>query len=150
MQYQEADVHGVSDVIQLPDDPDDGQIFKSPNNEYLGGSIVISIFRGKELLGSATSLESVPTMSRKYQLTRMSSSRLLKKGDIINVKIIHNNYNELIFKDGYGWLGHKSKDNAEVLQEDNFRIEAFLTVGPVSASSYLYEYVCVEKIKEKP
>jgi hypothetical protein len=149
MKSQEADVHGVSEIIALPEDPENGEIFKAPGKTHLGGSIVINVFRGKELLGSALRLESAPVSSRKYQLTRMTSSRILKKGDLLNVKITHNAYSELIFREGYGWMGHGENPSAEVMQNNYFRVTSFLLVGPFSETTRLYEYVCMDKIKEK-
>ena len=149
MSSHEADVHGVSDVLRLPEDPEDGEVYRAPENTYLGGSIVISVFRGRQLLGSAQRLQPVPSVSRKYQLLRLNSVRLLKKGDLINIKTTHNIYNELVFKNGYGWLGNKSSETAEVLQEGYFRVSSFLTVGPYDDNYRLYEYVCMDKIKEK-
>lgn len=136
-------------IIQtlLPDDPEPGQEVIFPDGQTVGGANVINISKAGKLLGALNQLSPIPNVSGKYEASRLTSKRKLKKGDVIRIQGWQHNYNAIQFVESFGWIGSQTMGNPISLIDKHMKILALFPIGANTPGFYLYEKVCLEIIK---
>lgn len=134
---------------QLPDNPEDNEIFELPEGQSIGGANVIYILKSGKQVGSAQQLSAVHNVSGKHVAERVTCAEELKVGDIVRVKGLQYNYTSVRFVQFFGWIGHAHSANPITLKDENYRIVAVTLIGTTGDSHRIYEKMCLELIGDK-
>jgi len=130
----------------LPADPEPDQVVNMPEGQVIGGANVINIYMDTKLIGSATQLSAVPNVSGKYDLTRVSSKRVIKLRDTLQVVGRQFVFNSVIFVEYFGWVGKDTVGEPQILSDKLYTVLAALPIGPNTEGFQLYEKVCLDAI----
>jgi len=133
---------------QIPADPNPDQVVKANEGTVLGASYVLYIYRKRVLLGTAEQLQKIANVSNKAYLSRVMLHTPISKGDLLTVQFCCHTIQSIIFKEGFGWVGHTYYPKVDVTESYNVKIIDFLPIIG-RKQTYFYEQIRLEKLKEK-
>ena len=133
---------------QIPTDPEPNQIVEANEGSVLGASYVLYVYRKRKLLGTAEQLQKIANVSTKSYLARARLHTPISKGDLLVIQFCCHTIQSIIFKEGFGWVGHTYHPDVAITEVHLVKVIDFLTVIGRN-QTYFYEQIRLEKIKEK-
>lgn len=135
-------------TIDLPADPEDGDIYTPPNPDLsLGATLVITLHQRDNVIGSASTLAPVMNISKKYTLTRVSVIKPLVKYEIVRVIATQYYFKQLKYADSWGWYGISDEISKQIIRDNTFKIVRAVPLGVNNPSYNIYESLHLELIK---
>jgi hypothetical protein len=135
-------------TIDLPSDPEDGDIYTPPNPDLsLGATLIITLIQCDKVIGSASTLAPVMNASKKYTLTRISVIKPLVKYDIVRVIATQYYFKQMKYVDVWGWYGICDESSKQIIRDNTFKIVRAVPLGINQPNYNIYESLHLELIK---
>lgn len=130
----------------LPVEPEPDQVIEMPEGQSAGSAHAIFIYKGEDLIGSASSFAPVENVSKKGMLTRATTNTPVVKDDVLRVTYSQYEFTSVIFVDYFGWLGNDFY-NAVTVYNRYFKVVHVFPIGEKSPNCNLYERICLQTIE---
>ncbi len=135
---------------ELPEDPDDGQIFELPEENDENYSGIIAIYSKGICVGYTEKIDTVPNISGMTELGRSVLSERLSKGAAITAQFEVIPIRSLIFVNFFGWQAHEYSNEVRVDWQKHFKVLHAVEIPERPGTQVVCEKLCVEKTKEIP
>jgi hypothetical protein len=133
----------------LPANPEPGEIFKMPEGQIGGASVMNFIYAGGQHIGHTAQYARVTNVSACSRLGRTVSSVPLMKGLNIRLLCEQFTFKSLIFVDYFGWTVYEYNPKPTVLLDELFTVTHASTMYKANSKLYVYDDICLEKYKEE-
>lgn len=133
---------------ELPEDPEDGQLFELPEGNADNYSGVIALYCEGTCIGYTEKIDTVPNISGMTELGRSVLSKRLSKGAEITAQFEVILIRSLVFVNFFGWQAGEYSKEVRVDWQKNFKVLHAVEIPDRPGTQIICEKICVEKTKE--
>jgi len=135
----------------LPENPKTGDVYTVPEGQQVGGAQVINIHYKQQVIGNAQFLSAVTNVSGAFTLTKVTTDRALKRGDIIHVVGTVLGYDKVTFTQYYGWAGTWVNGLTSKIHDNKYKVidTTYVAKGTTGPTLHVYERICLQAINKE-